>query len=618
MFLTSSQPSALAARRALLLVPSLLGALGVAWLSIEIYGRAERGVLDAVLVALFVPLMAWECFVVWQLVLGFSAWAASRGAMTALERRALSLAPVATGRSRTAVLIPIFVEDAEAVFAGVRVMARSLRATGRADDMAIHVLSDTGDPGIAAEEEQALAAYLAWAGDQEGLPPVHYRRRTRNEGRKAGNIAEWMERAGDAFDFMIVLDADSLMSGRTMRRLVRLMEEMPDAGIIQTVSYATGRQTLFARIQQFAVRLYAPLALRGLEFWQGPDGNYWGHNAIIRIAPFREHCKLPVLPGKPPFGGEILCHDIVEAALMRRAGYGVHLLPDIDGTWEEMPTNVIDLMGRERRWCQGNLQHAGVLRMPGLKPASRAHILLGIGGYLTAPLWWAFLLVGAVRAVTADEGGGLGVLAYGLTETGWAATALVTVAALLIGLPRVLNLARALIEAPARRGFGGVRRLLAGATIEQVLWVLLGPVLSLVNSGFVLTTLMGRVVAWDSQPRTDRLVPLSEAWARLGWTVWVGLALAAAALTVGGWYGLWMAPTALGLILAPVIASLLSRVDLGVASRRLGLFLTADDTCAAPELQDLRRFTGPGAAPAWDGDATMSQGAPLEGAEERP
>jgi membrane glycosyltransferase len=616
MFPISSQRG-LAARRALLLVPSLLGALAIAGLAIAIHAGNGGGVLDAILVALFIPLMAWECFVVWQLVLGFCAWVAARGGRTALERRALSLAPVATGRSRTAILIPIYNEDPDAVFAGVRVMARSLRATGRVDDVAIHVLSDTPDPVDGAQEERALAAYLAWARDADGLPPVHYRRRDRNEGRKAGNIAEWMERAGDAFDFMIVLDADSLMSGRTMRRLIRLMEEMPDAGIIQTVSYATGRQTLFARIQQFAVRLYAPLALRGLEFWQGEDGSYWGHNAILRIAPFREHCKLPILPGKPPFGGEILCHDIVEAALMRRAGYGVHLLPDIDGTWEEMPTNVIDLMGRERRWCQGNLQHAGVLRMPGLKAASRGHILLGIGGYLTAPLWWAFLGLGAVRAVTAEEGEGLGVLAYGLTESGWAATALVIAAVLLIALPRVLNLVRALAERPAREGFGGTPRLLASATIEQGLWILLGPVLSLVNAGFVLTTLMGRVVAWDSQPRTDRLVPLSEAWARLGWTVWVGVALGAAALMVGGWYALWMAPTVLGLLLAPVVASALSRVDLGQRSRDAGLFLTADDTSGAPELRDLRQFTGADAAPARTGGEQMSQAAPVGGVEER-
>ncbi len=214
------------------------------------------------------------------------------------------------------------------------------------------------------------------------------------------------------------------MTGTAIRRLIRLMEEHPRIGLIQTVSYATGRDTLFARIQQFAVRLYAPLSLRGLEFWQGPEGSYWGHNAIFRIAPFSQHCRLPVLPGRPPFGGEILCHDVVEAALLARAGWETHLLPEFDGTWEEMPTNAIDLLVREQRWCQGNLQHLAVLTFPGLKAASRGHLALGIGGYLVAPLWVSLLVLGAARVLLVPEGAGYGVLAYGLTEPSFAAAAL--------------------------------------------------------------------------------------------------------------------------------------------------------------------------------------------------
>ena len=153
-----------------------------------------------------------------------------------------------------------------------------------------------------------------------GIPEIRYRRRTENVGRKAGNIAEFTRTYGPEYDFMIVLDADSLMSGATMRRLARLMEESPATGLIQTVSYAAGRDTLFARIQQFAVRLYAPLALRCLEIWQGPEGSYWCHNAILRIAAFANHAQLPVLPGRAPLGGEILCHDIVEGGMLVRAG----------------------------------------------------------------------------------------------------------------------------------------------------------------------------------------------------------------------------------------------------------------------------------------------------------
>jgi membrane glycosyltransferase len=433
-------------RRSLLVWPSLAFAVLVVVLGVSVVGDgADRGPLDWAVLVPFLLIMVWESFVVWQLVLGFAAWARGTNGLSALERRAAAIEPVSTGRSRTALIVPIYEEDAPAIFAALRVMGSSLSRTGRVDDVDVHVLSDTQDPATAADEGREHESLLAWARTAGfELPSFTYRRRTDNAGRKAGNVAEFLRRRADHYDFTIVLDADSLMSGETMRRLIRLMEENPRIGAIQTISYATGRETLFARIQQFAVRLYAPLALRGLEFWQGPDGTYWGHNAILRCAPFRDHCTLPVLSGRLPFGGEILCHDTVEAAMLRRAGWEIHILTEIEGTWEEMPTNVIDLLGRERRWCQGNLQHSRVVGTPGFLWGSRAHLLLGMMGYLTAPIWWAFLLLAALRAVTDGDGQGLGVVAYGLTETGWAATGLVAFAAALILLPRVLNLLRVL------------------------------------------------------------------------------------------------------------------------------------------------------------------------------
>ena len=520
---------------------------------------------------------------VWQLILGFTAWFRGPRGLSDLERRASVVEPVATGLSRTALVVPICDEDPEAVFAGVLVALRSLARTGRCDDVDVHVLSDTRRPGIVAEERRLLAALPSG----HDLPKVFYRHRTANQGRKAGNIMELLDRTGDHYDFAVVFDADSIMSGAAVRKLICLMEENPRVGIIQTVSYATGHDTLFARVQQFAVRLYAPLALRGLNAWQGPESSYWGHNAIIRVAPFRAHCRLPVLSGKPPFGGEILCHDVVEAAFMARAGWDVRLLPELEGTWEEMPTNTVDLMGRERRWCQGNLQHARILVLPGLKPTSRGHILLGIGGYLTAPLWWLFLFGGALR-VALYPTGGLGLLAYGVTERGSAAAGLLAVACALILLPRVLNLARALGDARLRAEFGGAGRLLTGAAVEQGIWMLLGPVLSLVNAGFVASTVVGRVVPWVAQSRADRQVAWIEAWRCHGWQVAAGLLVAASAVGASGWYALWLAPTCLGLIVSPALTSWLSRADLGQASRRLGLFMTVDDTAPAPEIVALR------------------------------
>ncbi|HEX8375423.1 MAG TPA: glucans biosynthesis glucosyltransferase MdoH, partial [Geminicoccaceae bacterium] len=321
-------------RRLLLAVPSLLTAGLIVALALAAYGRPDGGLAWTVLV-LFGLVMAWQSFVAWQYLYGLTATAMGERAKSALERRSQTVPARASGLTRTAAVVAIHAEDAVAVFAGLRVMARSLqREGGDGDDIEIFVLSDTRDGAIAAVEEHEFARIEAWAAQNgPGLPRFRYRRREQNIGRKAGNITEFCRTYGSEYDFMIVLDADSLMTGATMRRLVRLMEEAPRTGLIQTVSYAAGRDTLFARIQQFAVRLYAPLSLRCLETWQGPDGSYWGHNAILRIEAFAQNAELPVLPGKAPLGGEILCHDIVEGALLRRAGWEVRLLPEMGGTW---------------------------------------------------------------------------------------------------------------------------------------------------------------------------------------------------------------------------------------------------------------------------------------------
>ncbi|MFD0938541.1 glucans biosynthesis glucosyltransferase MdoH, partial [Methylobacterium trifolii] len=451
-------------------------------------------------------------------------------------------------------------EDAVAVFAALRVMARSLAREG-SEDLDLFVLSDTRDGAIAAVEEHEFARAQAWRATLPGAPRIRYRRRTENTGRKAGNIAEFCRSHGSEYDFMIVLDADSLMTGAAMRRLVRLMEESPRVGLIQTVSYAAGRDTLFARIQQFAVRLYAPLALRCLETWQGPDGSYWGHNAILRIAAFANYAQLPVLTGKAPLGGEILCHDIVEGGLLRRAGWEVRLLPEMGGTWEEMPTNLVDLLGRERRWCQGNLQHMRVLPWPGLRAASRWHLLVGILSYCVLPLWIAYLGLGTWLAARTGD---LGLLGYGLTGTTPAAHALAILTVTVLALPKVLSLGHVLASAERRAAFGGTASLLASAALEQLVWVFLWPVMTLFTAGAVSSTFVGRVVRWDTQVRDDRHVPWSEAFRLQADAVVVGALLAGALAYVGDpVLALWMAPLALALLTSPAQSVWTSRADLG-------------------------------------------------------
>lgn len=573
-------------RRLLLALPPLVLAAAIAALAVAAYGPPTDGLAGSVLV-LFGLVMAWQSFVAWQYVYGLAAVGFGDRAQSALERRSRTVPATASGLSRTAAVVAIHAEDAAAVFAALRVMARSLqRGGGDGSDLDLFVLSDTRDPAIAAAEEREFARIQAWARqDGPGLPRLRYRRRRDNAGRKAGNIAEFCATYGAEYDFMIVLDADSLMTGTAMRRLARLMEEHPRAGLIQTVSYATGRDTLFARIQQFAVRLYAPLSIRCLETWQGPDGSYWGHNAILRVAAFAANAELPVLPGRAPLGGEILCHDIVEGALLRRAGWGVHLLPEMGGTWEEMPTNLVDLLGRERRWCQGNMQHLRVLPMPGLRPASRWHLAVGIVSYMACPLWVAFL---ALATWQAAGRGDLGLLAYGLTGSGPAAHALAALVVTVLAAPKLLSLGHVLASAERRAAFGGTAALLKSAILEQAVWILLWPVLTLFAAGAIAATFVGRVVRWDAQVRDDRQVPWREACRLQVDTLVAGLLLAGGlAYAADPWLALWMAPVALGLLSSPAQSVLTSRSDLGRAAQARGLFLTRDDTDRATELVDL-------------------------------
>src|SRR5438045_7772184 len=173
-------------------------------------------------------------------------------------------------------------------------------------------------------------------------------------------------------------------AGETLVRLVQRMGRHPEVAMFQTARGPVSRRSLFARATQFAARVYNPMFAAGLHFWQLGDGQYWGHNAIIRVAPFMAHCALPRLPGKPPLGGEILSHDFVEAALMGRAGWTLWLAYDLGGSYEEVPSTLLEEMKRDRRWCQGNRQHVRRLFPEGRFGAHRALFLDGARSCISA------------------------------------------------------------------------------------------------------------------------------------------------------------------------------------------------------------------------------------------
>jgi membrane glycosyltransferase len=499
---------------------------------------------------------------------------------------------------RTAVLMPIYNEETSRVFAGLDVVWSSLKARPEQAAFDLFVLSDTRKPEIGAAEELAWARLVE---RHDGQGRIFYRRRKENSRRKAGNIADFVQSWGGAYDYAVVLDADSIMSGHALVTLAQMMDLHPEAGIIQALPTPAGRETLFARLIQFAARLNSLMLASGLAFWQLGEGNYWGHNAILRLKSFAAYCDLPTLPGKPPFGGDILSHDFAEAAFMRRAGLKVWLLTDLDGSFEEVPSNVVDFAARDRRWAQGNLQHLGLLPTRGLHWLSRLHLITGVLSYATSPLWLAALLLSTI-SVCLDAINGYQYFSpgsYSLFPT-WPQYRDNEIVILLGGtigvllMPKVLGATLALVNRKLRRSFGGGFRLLMSLVVEQVFSTLLAPSMMLFHTTFVVTTLLGHPVTWNAQDRGDRGITFLEALSRHKWHVLIGLAWGALILAIAPRYIWWMSPILIGLLLSVPLTMLTSLTSAGVWTRKHGLLLTPEETEPPPELTALEHLMAAG------------------------
>ena len=352
-----------------------------------------------------------------------------------------SLAPGELPQGRTAILVPVYNEDAAAVFANLAAMHDELVRLGAGHLFDFHVLSDSTSPAARADERRLHGLAAAALGAR-----IFYRNRSPNTGRKAGNIAEFVRRAGGSYAYMLVLDADSVLRGATIVEMARRIEADSGLGLLQSAPVVVGRLSLFGRALQFAAALYGPVFARGVAALQGRDGPYWGHNAILRTRAFAACCGLPELDGRPPFGGHILSHDFVEAALLARGGWAVRVDPDLAGSYEEAPSNLLEYARRDRRWAQGNLQHARILPARGLTVWARVNLFQGILAYLASPVWLAFLVASLIAPLAAPEpvyfperGSLFPVFPY--PRTGMA-LALVCVVAGLLVLPKVLILAR--------------------------------------------------------------------------------------------------------------------------------------------------------------------------------
>lgn len=537
---------------------ALLGGMG--WLlSLNGWALIEVGMLAAFAVTL--PVL---CIGLWNAIVGIYLMQTRRdpaGHVTPQLRRARTADPILV---RTALIMPIRNESAEASVARFEAAEAELSHTPWAEFFDYHVLSDSNDPAIIAREEQAVAEWRSRAPNA----CIHYRRRTENSGFKAGNVAEFVRRCRDDYEFFLPFDADSVMGANAVLRLVRVMQASPEIGILQGLVVGTPSKVFFTRAFQFGMRHGMRAFTLGSAWWLGESGPYWGHNALIRMRAFHDHCLIGPIPGKGVLSGDIMSHDNVEAALMRRAGYECRVVAEEDESYEENPPSLPDFIKRELRWCNGNMQYFKLIGMPGLTAMSRMNLAFAILMYLSPVAWWAMILMGLSLPFTGSEatfvpaGPGLTFLAVILTVN---------------FMPKLMGILQALLDPEMSRAYGGRLRLLAGVAVEMAISILMSPAVAFAVTLGALRIVLGRRMSWDAQQRERARLRWSEA-ARSLWPQAVAGVAMAAYLWVVAPGALWIAaPMLASLALAVPLAVIWSTPALGRLSVWSGLFRTPED-----------------------------------------
>ncbi len=535
----------------------------LAWLA-SILGTSGWSLIDRLIFLCFAIAAPWSVIGVWNALLGL--WLLQRS--DALQR----VAPFAGAgheatpiHTKTAILMTLRNEDPQRAFARMRTVKADVDATGEGAQFGWFILSDTNDAEVARAEEAAFAAWQAQ--NAEDASRMVYRRRTSNEGYKAGNVRDFCLRWGSDYEFMIPLDADSLMSGETILRLVRIGQAHPKLGILQSLVVGAPAQAAFARIFQFGMRHGMRPYTMGSAWWAGDCGPFWGHNALVRISPFLLHCDLPDLPGRPPLGGPILSHDQVEAVLMRRAGYEVRVLPEECGSYEDNPPTLIEFTRRDLRWCQGNLQYVKLLGLRGLQPMSRFQLIWAIMMFIGVPAWTLIILLSALKPLDGED----------LAQFPATSALLLYGTFLLMYLaPKLAGFIDIALTPGELKRYGGALRFTLGCLVELTFSFMLGAATTLRTSLFMIGLVLGRSVTWNGQARDAHALSLATAFAGLWPQTLFGVVIFAAAGLMAPGLILWSLPLTLGYILAVPFA-------MASASPRLGHILMRMKLCAIPE-----------------------------------
>jgi membrane glycosyltransferase len=577
-------------RRALFAVLVLLTVAGLVALAAFALSPGGFGAVDIVLIVLFAVTLPWYVIGFWNATIGLAIMRFAPDPVAAVLPAVAGVRGDEPITASTAILLCVRNEPPERVVRHLAPLLAGLTASGQAPRFHVYVLSDTGEAVIADAEE---ACFTALARACEGRIAVTYRRRPANTGYKAGNIRDFCERWGQDHTLAVMLDADSVMTADAVLRLVRIMQADARLGILQSLVTGMPSTSAFARIFQFGMRLGMRSYTIGSAWWQGDCGPYWGHNALIRIAPFMAHCELPVLKATAILPGHVLSHDQVEAVLMRRAGYEVRVLPEEGASFEQNPPTLIEFIGRDLRWCQGNMQYWHFLMLPGLKPVSRYQLAFALLMFLGSPAWVGLLLIGTGALIAAGSPA-----AFIRADAGLAVFVLVLA---MWFSPKIATVIDVLMQPRLRRAFGGAPRFMAGVITETIFFVLLAPIMWFAHTVFLVRLLAGRSVGWRAQARDDHAVPVALAARQLWPHTLLGLGtVTALALTTPS-----AIPYALVIAGGPLVsiplAVLTAAPALGRALVRIGLGRLPEETAPPPEFAALALPAAAPTAPAGGG-----------------
>jgi membrane glycosyltransferase len=567
----------LAGRRRFVLVLNVVTWLAMMWVAARILGTGGWTVTDIILLICFAAGTPWTVLGFWNALIGLWLLHFHKDPMAEVAPYAAAGDNPEPLRIKTAILMTLRNEDPARAILRLRTVKAGLDATGDGHTFSYFVLSDTNDPAVATAEDQAIAAWRAEDADRDRIV---YRRRTDNTGFKAGNVRDFCERWGKDYELMLPLDADSLMSGTSIIRLVRMMQAHPKIGILQSLVVGMPSSSAFARIFQFGMRHGMRSYTMGQAWWVGDCGPFWGHNAVVRIKPFFEQCELPILPGKPPLGGHVLSHDQVEATFMRRAGYEVRVLPVENDSWEENPPTMLDFAKRDVRWCQGNMQYIKLLDTPGLYPMSRFQLVWAILMFVGIPAWTLMI---ALLPVAAWEARSIRHFPTGL------AIGLYIVFFTMYLMPKIAGLIDVVLTKGGVARYGGPVRFLAGAAIELVFSFLQGAVSTIRTSIFMIGLAFGKSVVWGGQSRDAYGISWRTAIENLWPQTLFGVVVCGLLLLASPPVFWWSLPLTAGYLLAVPFAVITASPSLGRWFKKVGLCGIPEDFSEPAEIKAVLR-----------------------------